>query len=256
MQMMDKLGVHGKLPHHGDFVSRLLPAEFIAGWDSWLQRAMAVSQELLGHSWLDIYLTSPVWRFVLSAGVVDQRVWAGVMIPSVDRVGRYYPLTLAQPFAASTLPTDLQINHGHWFVELESAALAGLQDGVTIDAFEQVLAQISKPDSLVDARSAQWEAGKPLVLLLQQPDQNPLSCLPLLQHSFLLQRFPSYSLWWTAGSERVSPVCLTSAYLPPAHCFTAMLAGDWEQRGWAMPFPVIAPLAPGSTHTIDTVLNE
>lgn len=256
MQIMDKLGVHGKLPRHGDFVSRQLPQGFIVAWDTWLQRALATSQALLGSRWLDIYLTSPIWWFVLSAGVVDARVWAGLMLPSVDRVGRYYPLTLAQPFAAGVSPPQLQIEHSDWFGELERVALAGLQDGVTIDEFEQMLAQIQLPQGLMEVTPATWESGRPLAMFLQQPGQNPVSSLPLLQHSFLLQRFPGYSLWWTAGSERVSPASLISANLPPPQSFTSLLAGDWEQRGWAMPFPAVAPLAFPSLEPFDTIRNE
>lgn len=256
MPIMDKLGVYGKLPRHGDFISRQLPQGFIVAWDTWLQRALVTSQGLLGSRWLDIYLTSPIWRFALSTGVVDAQVWAGLMLPSVDRVGRYYPLTLAQPFAAGVLPPQLQIEQGDWFGELERVALAGLQDGVTIDAFEQMLAQIQCPQGLMEVMPAAWESGRPLVMFLQQPGQNPLSSLPMLQHSFLLQRFPSYSLWWTAGSERVSPVSLISAHLPPPQSFTSLLAGDWEQRGWAIPFPAVAPLTLPSHEPFDTIRNE
>lgn len=256
MQIIEKLGVHGKLPRHGDFVSRQLPPGFVAVWDGWLQKALATSQELLGPQWLDIYLTSPIWRFVLSAGVVDERVWAGVIMPSVDRVGRYFPLTLAQPFSPGVVPQQLQLEKGRWFDELERAALAGLQDGVTIDEFEQMLAQIQLPQGLMDVTPVQWEIGRPLAMFMQHPEQNPASGLPLLQHSFLLQRFPGYSLWWTSGSERISPASLISANLPPPQCFTSLLAGDWEQRGWAMPFPAVAPLVLDSHEPFDTVRNE
>ncbi|MCK7582565.1 MAG: TagF domain-containing protein [Chromatiales bacterium] len=36
-------------------------------WDDWLQRALAGSRGALGESWLDLYLTSPLWRFILHA---------------------------------------------------------------------------------------------------------------------------------------------------------------------------------------------
>lgn len=258
MQIMDKPGAHGKLPGHGDFVTRRLSPGFVTAWDDWLQRALPCSQELLGADWLGIYLTSPVWRFVLSAGVVDAQVWAGVMIPSVDRVGRYYPLVVAQPFSAATLPTALMVQHADWFGELESAALAGLQDGVNIDDLENRLACIAAPDAIPSMQTRPWEMGRPLTLFLQQPGQNPVSTFPALLHSFFLQRFPSYSLWWSAGSERVSPASLTSACLPPPQCYTALLAGDWELRGWVAPFAAIAPLTvaafPGVNH--DPVQNE
>ena len=258
MEILDKAGAHGKLPSHSDFVSRGLMPAFVSGWDDWLQRGLACSQERLGPQWLDIYLTSPVWRFVLSSGVVDTQVWAGVMIPSVDRVGRYYPFTVAWPLPSSVLPTALPVQQVDWFGELETVALAGLQDGVTIDALEPMLARIAAPENLTQNQAGQWEMGRPLALFLQQPGQNILSTFPVLQHSFLMQRFPSYSLWWSAGSERVSPAFLTSAYLPPPQSYTAMLAGDWEQRGWSIPFGQVAPLtAPQcSPDTNDTVQNE
>jgi len=245
MPIMEKPGVHGKLPSSGEtFMQGLAPA-FTTSWGEWLQRCLVSSQEVLGGRWLEIYLTSPAWRFVLSSSVVDTQVWAGVMIPSVDRAGQYFPLTLVQAFPSDTLPTILPVCCGDWFGELETAALAALQDGVTIGALETMLARIALPENLAKTGEGQWELGRPLAMLLQQPGQNLLSTLPVLQHSFLLQRFPGYSLWWSAGSEQVSPASVTSAYLPPPQGFGAMLAGDWEQRGWSVPFATVAPvLAP------------
>jgi len=56
------------MPCLGDFVSRRLPPEFIAAWDTWLQRSVAASRGALGESWTDVFLTSPMWRFVLAPG--------------------------------------------------------------------------------------------------------------------------------------------------------------------------------------------
>ncbi|PCJ30556.1 MAG: type VI secretion system-associated protein TagF, partial [Moraxellaceae bacterium] len=121
-------GLYGKLPAHGDFLHRNLSAEFIQGWDDWLQRSVASSQEQLGSRWLDLYLTSPLWRFVISPGVVDGRVWAGVMMPSVDKVGRYFPLTLAMPYDQSTSPVELMVHGEDFYQALEEIALSGLDE--------------------------------------------------------------------------------------------------------------------------------
>ena len=48
-----------------------------------------------GLRWLDVYLTSPAWRFVCAAGACGPRPVMGLMAPSVDQVGRYFPITLA-----------------------------------------------------------------------------------------------------------------------------------------------------------------
>jgi type VI secretion system protein ImpM len=83
-------GIYGKLPSNGDFVTRRLPATFLQPWDQWLQESTADSRDQLGRRWLEIYLTSPVWRFALSPGTTGQLPWAGVLMPSVDSVGRYW----------------------------------------------------------------------------------------------------------------------------------------------------------------------
>ncbi|MCG8100523.1 MAG: type VI secretion system-associated protein TagF, partial [Candidatus Thiodiazotropha taylori] len=94
LQNEDFPGLYGKIPSLGDFVTRRLPRGFIAPWETWMQEAIANSREQLGDFWLDNYLTSPMWRFALSPGICGEQGWAGILMPSVDRVGRYYPFTL------------------------------------------------------------------------------------------------------------------------------------------------------------------
>src|SRR6478735_4491297 len=54
--------------------------------------------------WLDVYLTSPAWRFVCAAGACGSAPVIGVAAPSVDQVGRYFPLTLV-----AELPPDVSL---------------------------------------------------------------------------------------------------------------------------------------------------
>ena len=88
------VGFFGKLPSHGDFLRRQVSDAFVGVWDGWLQECLAASRAELGDRWLDVYLTSPVWRFACAAGTCGPAPVVGVMVPSVDRVGRYFPLTL------------------------------------------------------------------------------------------------------------------------------------------------------------------
>src|SRR5262249_51991550 len=88
------VGFYGKLPCRGDFLQRRAPQDFVDVWDAWLQEGLHESRQRLQEAWLNTYLTGRVWRFVLSAGVCGSGVYAGVLVPSVDRVGRYFPLTL------------------------------------------------------------------------------------------------------------------------------------------------------------------
>jgi type VI secretion system protein ImpM len=100
-------GWYGKIPSLGDFASRRLPSDFIETWDTWLQHSMATSRAALGDRWLDIYLTSPAWRFVCAAGACGPRAVAGLIVPSVDRVGRYFPLTVVVELPAGAALVSL-----------------------------------------------------------------------------------------------------------------------------------------------------
>jgi type VI secretion system protein ImpM len=88
-------GLYGKLPARGDFVRVGLPRDFTDPWDDWLQLVIAGSQSMMGDDWLPAYLESPVWRFALPPGMCGTRAAFGLMLPSVDKAGRYFPLTFA-----------------------------------------------------------------------------------------------------------------------------------------------------------------
>lgn len=142
-------GWYGKLPTLGDFASRRLEADFIEPWDLWLGEGLLAQRRTLGDGWLDAYLNSPPWRFLLAPGVLPgtdpARVLAGVLLPSVDRVGRYFPLTLAAsiarvPRAAAEFDALLA-----WLHRLEDTALDALQGDWSIDDLERALAELSPP---------------------------------------------------------------------------------------------------------------
>ncbi|GAA5167547.1 type VI secretion system-associated protein TagF [Viridibacterium curvum] len=133
-------GWYGKLPSLGDFASRRLSSSFIQDWDGWLQRSISSSRTILGEQWLNTYLTSSIWHFLLGPGVVGDKAWAGVLLPSVDRVGRYFPLTVAADFAADALPDPGDAN---WSGALESAVRVGLDANAGVDAFDNTLQRIT-----------------------------------------------------------------------------------------------------------------
>lgn len=140
---MPAAGWHGKLPTLGDFAGRRLDPAFVQRWDAWLSAALAQLQQRPG--WLDGYLASPSWRFLLLPGVVGETAWAGVLMPSVDRVGRYYPLTLAHPLEG--LPADgdgLDALWG-WLLRLDEAAADALHEDWSIDTLEAELERIGLP---------------------------------------------------------------------------------------------------------------
>jgi len=132
-------GWFGKLPGLGDFASRRLPERFVRRWDRWLQAGLARASE--DPDWLARYLVAPIRRFWLAPGVVDAAGWAGLLMPSVDRVGRHFPLTLARPLE----PLAGALAARAWYRALDAAARRVLDMDYTVDDFEQALAALEGP---------------------------------------------------------------------------------------------------------------
>jgi type VI secretion system protein ImpM len=231
----DSPGIHGKLPSHGDFITRRLQRDFIDGWDDWLQHAIAASKAELGESWLDTYLTSPIWSFVLGAGICGANAWAGVLMPSVDRVGRYFPLTLAVAAPPALSPGEIMMTAGGWFDRARSLALSSLeQDDFSLDAFDASVADLGAPADAATAAAGRFALGEvspPRGLCLQSTG-SPESALMQLTHELIAQRFGRYSVWWSDGSELVPACVLLSPGLPAPAAYTALLDGRFGAEHW------------------------
>lgn len=96
-------GFFGKIPSAGDFVSRDIPHHYLRHIDDWFSEGMfSLSTEQ--QAWLDVYLTAPVWNFVIFPKVWGDEFLYGALMPSVDSVGRYFPFIT---FARGTSRTDV-----------------------------------------------------------------------------------------------------------------------------------------------------
>ena len=155
-------GFFGKLPARGDFVRSGLPRDFIDGWDAWLSGVMAVTRTEAGDAWLPAFLEAPIWRFLLPAGLCGPRAAIGLMLPSVDRAGRYYPLTFAAvaDCQAILVTSEAEV----WLDRCEQAGRAALEEDSTP---EWIAAMIGAPalagTDRRGSRSAWWTDGSPRV---------------------------------------------------------------------------------------------
>ncbi len=217
-------GFFGKVSSHGDFVSRRLPQGMLAVWDGWLQASLQASRGMLGARWLDTYLTSPIWRFALAPGVCDANAWAGVLMPSVDRVGRHFPLTLAAGAPGGAAVLDWVANGGAWFAQLETLALTSLEHQFVLDRFDE---QLLAMEPLSDAALPAVPGAAGLRLPLEHVD-GAAALAPQIAAAALRGQ----SLWWTDGSAQVAPGMLMCRGLPAPAAFAAMLAGNWKEAGW------------------------
>jgi type VI secretion system protein ImpM len=190
-------GFYGKLPARGDFVRAGLPRDFVDAWDRWWQSMISASRESLGEAWVPAWLEAPVWRFTLPAGLCGAGSVMGVWMPSVDRAGRYFPLTIA----AVAGPDDWSDLEGAPLDFLAAAEQAGL------DALEQDLT----PETMVQRIAAGRAA-------LVAPVAAARAGAPR-------------SYWWTEGGPRVAACSTSVAGLPDRVAFMGMLDDRWAADG-------------------------
>ena len=238
-----EVGLYGKLPSHGDFLRRRTSDAFVDRWDGWLQGCMAASRSALGERWLDVYLTSPAWRFVCAPGICGSAPVLGLMVPSVDRVGRYFPLTLVVE-----LPEDISVfaaatDSAPFFDSAERLLIETLAaDYVDFEAFDERV--ISLADELLPLTSQRKVVLDPAAASILNGDAQTAWQVPigstedlapvfgqLLSHR-LSAMYDPLVLWWTEGSSMVEPSCLIAKGLPRPDAFGALLDGSWAQHRW------------------------
>ena len=224
----DAPGWHGKISTLGDFAQRRLPAEFVQTSDAWLSRAMIASRRQLGERWLDNYLTSPVMRFAWAPGVVDATWWFGVLMPSCDNVGRYFPLLIAQCRARPPLDRIALDHLELWFEHLARAATHTLGEGATVEAFEQALGEAPpwpSPSALaalstvappVTAGGASYAFGHRVSLG---------QWLQAVAIDDLRARLAGCSVWWRQGDPMRDTDVEVVPGLPEPAAFAQMLLG-------------------------------
>lgn len=130
-------GFYGKIPATGDFVGRGLPGNFVRAWDRWVAAHLAPLQS--SGAWPDHLAL----RFIL--GPDANGPMAGIVLPSHDRAGRRFPLTVASPVSFPT--SSLALTAAEWFAAVEDAADAARQGELSADEFAGALAELSFPDT-------------------------------------------------------------------------------------------------------------
>lgn len=227
-------GFYGKVCAKGDFVSRRLPRSFVGPWDAWLQAALAESRKRLGEDWAPAYMNAPIWRFVLSSGLCGDSVVAGVLMPSVDRVGRQFPLALAALLSRDANPWEVFLSAAEWFARLEDLALSSLDDDFDFDGFDDSVAGCGPPphgaDSKLGAAPGEVHLGSNR---WRFPIEPAGAAHAAVVHQVLSAALSRYSLWWGAGSDRVAPSLLVCDGLPARENFAALLDGRFGEWGWS-----------------------
>jgi type VI secretion system protein ImpM len=220
-----RCSLFGKLGAKRDFIAVATPRRFLETWEPWVQACMSASRHQLGEEWQNAFLTAPVWRFWLGADISGATV-LGAIMPSVDGVGRYYPLTLlavADP-ANSIPPPDLNAQD-QWFAAAEDFLLATLDQArsfeeisAALDTFHAPLAEatigssaeiVAIGDTMVGAVTA-GRTFQESLLALRQSNHNSSAAA---------------SFWWTEGGGNFPPMALCSRGMPDPFRYSSMLTG-------------------------------
>jgi type VI secretion system protein ImpM len=214
-------GLFGKLPQKRDFISFGIAQDILTPLETWLQSALAASRAELGKSWEQHYLVAPLWRFWIGPAILGTGC-AGVIMPSVDGVGRYFPLMALYACGNSeTIAPPPFAPQGDWFSALEGRLLSVLHNdgGVEIDV---LLAGLPAPALEQNSGSAR-ENFKGGTLWRGGPDTGTAALLTgIVEEDYrLAARTRTY--WWTNGSADGGPVLLTKDGLPDPYFYTLML---------------------------------
>lgn len=215
-------GAYGKVPAHGDFLRLDLSAGFIRAWDDWLQRAVVAVRSALGERWAECYYAAPIWRFSLPPGLAGETGMSGVMMPSVDRVGREYPLVLAAPAGVGCAALRHFVNMAA-FERLEEIALAALDNDTDRAGLSEAL-------SAVRLEEPQDETGDPAAYRGAVAPEQALAA------RWVGERHGRPALW-SAVLEGENRLLLTAGLPGPeeARALFDISAPLWAGRSMAMP---------------------
>lgn len=222
----------GKVPGLGDFVHRHMPDVLKEQLDRWAQLRLQDFSIEHPEQWTEYYLSAPVWRFILGAAVTDisePRLLTGICMPSVDRVGRYFPLIIVGQCV--TIEGDSEVDFFENDLSLTAVseiALKALDEDWDADELDRALRNHTRSkssreefDSLIQSLSL--SEGFSSTRILTDLD---LATLLAVRSRQSLKIAPSNTLWYR-GCESQNYRLLSSALvcegLPDQSAFNALM---------------------------------
>jgi type VI secretion system protein ImpM len=220
-----RCGLFGKLGAKRDFIALATPRGFLEIWEPWVQACMSASRHQLGEGWQNAFLTAPVWRFWLGADICGHTV-LGAIMPSIDGVGRYFPLTLiAAADPSYSIPPPDHNAQDAWFVVTEEFLLSTLDQA---RSFEEVTTAL---DALAPPLSERSLQGTKEIRALGENTVGIITAGKTFQDSLSLLRRSNHqsmaaaTFWWTEGGGSFPPTALCSRGMPDPFRYSDMLTG-------------------------------
>ena len=202
--------LYGKLPTKRDFIALGASRDFLNAWEPWLQSGVSASQATLGEQWQKAFLRAPIWRFWLGADLCGVST-IGAFMPSLDKVGRYFPLTLfACADQGAAIPPPEMDAQDAWFKTAEDFLISMLDHETTFEAAVQNLGQLAMPvqrESLSKSTGGAflWNALRRWPSKKTRPFTELFGSLRQADHDKI---YSGTTCWWTVGGEDFSPMAL------------------------------------------------
>jgi len=221
-----RCGLYGKLPSKRDFIALYAPRGFLDVWEPWMQAGVSASRQRLADDWRQAFLTAPIWRFWLGAGVCGMAV-TGAFMSSLDGVGRYFPLTLFACADGEAIIPPPELNaQDEWFAAAEDLLLSSLDQDATFEAVSATLDGLSPPsdrlavsppdDPIVRAQSMLAVPGR------QRAFPDLFASMRVADHAAV---YAAATFWWTIGGQDYEPLALGGRGMPDPFLFADMLTG-------------------------------
>ena len=211
-------GLFGKLPAKRDFIGTNASRRFLEVWEPWLQASVATSKQMLGDAWIDAYNRAPIWRYWLGADFCGETM-IGALMPSVDGVGRAFPLCIfVGEGDASLPPPELEPNDA-WFEAAEAVLLEALEPGAALELIAEKVTALPTP--ALQPRTIKEQGLEELADggVLARDIGGEVSAAFVAARRFGRRRaFASQTFWWTIGGEGFPSLALSEVGFPPPPC--------------------------------------
>jgi type VI secretion system protein ImpM len=159
--------------------------------------------------------------------VIDAQWWFGTLMPSVDAVGRYFPLIVASSRGSAPASAAGFEALAGWYRHVGQAALATLASGATLEVLEQQLgaAPTWRDDTGPPPPALELLPGRERFNL---PEGAPLRhWAESLVWRVSMARYAGHSFWWPTQAAGEPTSLSVVQGLPDPDQFSLMLEGRW-----------------------------
>lgn len=212
------VGIMGKHPSYGDFLSHGVSEQTRAGLDAWLNTSLAPLKDRAGQNWEAAWDNAPMLRFWVGKALAG-RTLAGVFMPSRDRVGRRFPLILMVEGTTLSPPV---IDPSQDLYKMLEAHLLTLQPGQDAASLIEGLDSTTLP---VEPETPEEQRHGPLIWA-HHPEGDLEALLQAASPVDHMRAATTRSYWWTpprAGQS--AAIWLAQTGMPDTDSMAWLLAG-------------------------------